>query len=149
MAGKGFYINYKVPEVQSVLNNMSRYDARTTARLKDVTKRSGENIKRGMIRRIHNVSGYLSKHITDTFNPEKITASIRAKAPHSHLLEFGAKEVIEKPKTKKALTVDQFGNRNYANEVHIPERKEHPYARPALKEEEPKYIRAVKEAFKE
>lgn len=146
MAGRGFYVNFKVPEIEQVLRNMSKYDAKTALKVEGVVHDSTKAIKNGAVRRIHNESGYLKKHTNYSFNKKTITGAIRAKAPHAHLVEFGAKAVVEKPKKKKALTVDQFGNRNYAKKVNIPIRKEHPFMRPSYEDEKPNMIRGLKEA---
>lgn len=157
MAGRGFYINFKVPELQTVLNNMHKYDTKTAVKIEEAVQTSTRAIRNGAVRRIHSVSGYMKKHTVSSFNKQKVEGAIRAKAPHAHLVEFGAKAATVGPgasKSKKsgkptqALTIDEFGNRNYAQKAHIPQRRERPFMRPAFEDEKPNLIRNLAEAVK-
>jgi len=122
MAGRGFYINFRVPELDAVLNNISRYDARTAARIEEVVRKSTLAIKRGAASRIHNVTGYLRRHTVSSFRRQTITGTISEKAPHAHLVEFG------------------HGGPASA--------REHPTMRPAFEDERPNLIQGLAEAVR-
>lgn len=143
---RGFYVNFKVPELDQALKNMSKYNGKTALKVEGVVQSSTKAIKNGATMRIHSVSGNLKKRTTYSFNKQKITGTIRSRSPVAHLVEFGAKATVVKPSKKKALTIDQFGNRNYAKEAHIPKRAERPYMRPAYEDEKPNMIRGLREA---
>lgn len=122
MAGKGFYINFKVPELQQAIRNISKYDAKTAVKIEDQIQRSTLNIKKGVLRRINDRTGYLRKHTTSSFNRRNIEGAVREKAPHAHLVEFG-----------------------HAGPFPAPE---HPTMRPAFEEERPELIKGLAEAVK-
>ena len=48
MAGRGFNVNFKVPELKAVLKNMDKYDARTTVKIENVIQDSTKAIKKGI-----------------------------------------------------------------------------------------------------
>jgi HK97 gp10 family phage protein len=122
MAGRGFYVNFKVPELDVVLNNLDKYDGKTALKIENQIQESTRNIRRGVLSRIHDVSGYLRKHTTSNFNRLKLEGVVREKAPHAHLVEFG-----------------------HAGPAPAPE---HPTMRPAFEEERPNLIRGLSEAVK-
>lgn len=122
MAGRGFYVNFKVPELQQAIKNIGRYDAKTAMRIESQIQESTRNIKKGVLRRIHDVSGYLREHTTSNFNRLKLEGVVREKAPHAHLVEFG------------------HGGPAPA--------KEHPTMRPAFEEERPNLVSGLARAVK-
>ncbi|GEM_PF-5573255 len=122
MAGRGFYVNFKVPELEAAVKNIGKYDAKTALKIENQIQESTRNIRRGVLRRIHDVTGYLRKHTTSNFNRLKLEGVVREKAPHAHLVEFGHKGPAPAP--------------------------EHPTMRPAFEEERPNLIRGLEEAIK-
>jgi len=122
MAGRGFYVNFKVPELEAAVKNIGNYDAKTALKIENQIQESTRNIRRGVLRRIHDVTGYLRKHTTSNFNRLKLEGVVREKAPHAHLVEFGHKGPAPAP--------------------------EHPTMRPAFEEERPNLIRGLEEAIK-
>jgi hypothetical protein len=122
MAGKGFYIDFKVPELQRAINNLSRYDGKTAMKIEEQIRVSTLAIKRGALRRIHDVTGYLRKHTVSSFSRNKLEGAVREKAPHAHLVEFGHKGPSPAP--------------------------EHPTLRPAFEDERPNLVRGLEQAVK-
>ena len=122
MAGRGFYINFKVPELQQAVKNISKYDAKTAVKIEDQIQKSTRNIRQGVLRRIHDVTGYLRKHTASSFNRRNLEGAVREKAPHAHLVEFGHGGPFPAP--------------------------EHPTMRPAFEEERPELIKGLAEAVK-
>lgn len=141
-----FYVNFRVPELQETLNQLSAYDSKTSRKIENVVSKSTKAIGQGIKRRMPVASGYTKKHVYTRFNVKKITGEAVIKSPVAHLLEFGAKASVEVPDKKKAMTVDEFGIRRYAKKVHIPARSPHPTARPAFEDEKPNLIKGLKEA---
>ena len=121
-SGKGFYVNFKVPELEQAVNNIAKYDAKTAMKIENQIQESTRNIRRGVLRRIHDVTGYLRKHTTSNFNRLKLEGAVREKAPHAHLVEFGHRGPAPAP--------------------------EHPTMRPAFEDERPNLIRGLSEAVK-
>ena len=144
MAGRGFYVNFKVPEIQKTLSQISAYDGKARIRVEEAVQKSTKAIRAGMIKRIHNVSGYLKKHTSSSFNKKDVVGLIRAKAPHAHLVEFGHKGALIKPKNNEALGTP-YGPREEVRTKGVPE---HPFARPAYEDEKPTLIRNLSEAVK-
>ena len=122
MAGRGFYVNFKVPELSAVVNNIHRYSTATAVRVENVIQGSTKAIRKGVLRRINDKTGYLRKHTTSNFSKLKLEGVVREKAPHAHLVEFGHKGPAPAP--------------------------EHPTMRPAFEEERPNLIKGLAEAVK-
>lgn len=146
MAGRGFYVNFKVPELQEAINNIGKYDGKTAQKVETAVNDSTKNISKGSKRRVPGRSN-LKKKIGSRFDKRTITGTVAARTPYAHLVEFGAGAATVTPGTgKKALTIDEFGNRNYASKANIPIRRPRPYLRPAFEEEKPNLIKNVTKA---
>ena len=129
MAGKGFYINFRVPELQNAIKNLSKYDGKTAMKIEEQIRSSTLAIKKGALSRIHDVTGYLRKHTVSNFNRNKLEGTVREKAPHAHLVEFGHRLTNE-----------------HGEEIgRVPE---HPILRPAFEEERPNLVRGIEQAVK-
>lgn len=146
MAGRGFYVNFRVPEIHQAIAQIGAYNGKARRKIENAVSQSTKAIKKGALRRIHNHSGYTKKHTVSSFNKNKIEGAIRAKSPHAHLAEFGHKGGIAKPRSKKAMVIDEFGLRRYAKSARIPAVKERPFMRPAYEDEKPHLLSELKEA---
>ena len=122
MAGRGFYVNFKVPELETAMKILKTYDAKTVLRIEKQVSDSTKAIRKGVARRIHDVSGYLRKHTSSSFNVLKVEGTVREKAPHAHLVEFGHKGPAPAP--------------------------EHPTMRPAFEDERPNLVNGLARAVK-
>ena len=150
---RGFRVDFKVPEIQKALNQISAYDGKTAQKVEEAVQKSTQNIGKGAKRRVPVLSGSLKKSISTSFNKQTVTGTIAARKPHAHLVEFGASETVSTPETKKALAVDggsygplQAGHKQFAAKAKIPKRREHPFMRPSYEDEKPNLIRNVTKA---
>lgn len=127
MAGRGFSVNFKCPELQNVLQNIEKYNTKQAVKVEEAVKSSTKVIGAGAKQRVPVRTGNLKKSIRSSFDIRKIQGTVKAKAPHAHLVEFGAKAHPAK---------------------NIPKRTEKPYLRPAFENEKPALIKAITEAVK-
>lgn len=153
MAGRGFHVTFKVPEIANELNKIRAYDGKSRLRIEEAVATSTKNIGRGARQRAPKRSGKLRKRIVTRFNSKGPTGTIAARTPYAHLPEFGAKAAHVERKRKKAMTIGggaygplQAGHTHFATKANIPARKERPYMRPAFEDEKPNLIRNVKGA---
>ena len=160
---RGFRVNFSVPELGQALNQINAYDSRSRLGIENAVQGSTKAIATGMKSRVPVKSGKLKKRIKSRFSVNKfgkgvIQGEAAAVTPYAHLVEFGAKGTVIKPKNKKALRFvgdagmlegsgGQYGFK-FAASVTIPARKAKPYARPAFEAEKPNLIRAIGEAVK-
>lgn len=159
---RSFRVNMSCPELGKAIDQISAYDGKTALRVENAIQSGAKNIASGAKRRVPVKSGGLKKSIVSRFGRNKygrgvIEAEVAARKPHAHLVEFGARATVVKPKTKKALRIidkgmfegtgGQFGA-SFAERATIPRRAAHPYMRPAFENEKPALIRAVQEAVK-
>lgn len=145
--GYGFRINFSVPELSQTLNQISAYDGKTAMKIENVVQKSTHNIRDGAKQRVPVRSGDLKKSISARFDSRTITGYVAARKPYAHLVEFGAKGGTVKPKIKKALTVPG-SETGFATRAKIPQRREHPFMRPAFENEKANLIKGLKEAVK-
>jgi phage gpG-like protein len=153
MSGRGFRVNFSVPELNQAVKQISAYDSRTAQRVENQVQKSTKNIGNGARQRVPVRSGDLKKSISTRFDSRSITGYIAAKKPYAHLVEFGHKGGTARPDTKKALKIPWaggmgVGGENFAASADIPSVRERPYMRPAFENEKPNLIRGIKEAVK-
>lgn len=142
--GVPFTVNLGIKDLESKLADISTYGTQTQAKLHAAVQTSTANIMLSAKRRVPVKSGELVKNITMTYDGAKNIGIVKAKSPHAHLVEYGAKAVHETPATKKALKI---GDR-FAASANIPARKEHPFMRPAFQDEKGNLITNVEAAIK-
>lgn len=127
MSGRGFYVNFKVTELNEALKDMSKYDAKTAMKIEEAVSKSTKAIGKGARQRVAVDSDDLRKSIRTSFNVQKITGTISAKQYYAHFVEFGAKANVEH---------------------NVPVRREKPYMRPSYEQEKENLIRNIKNAVK-
>lgn len=150
---RGFRVNMSVPELGRALQQISAYDGKAALGIENAVHSSTKAIGVGARQRVSVKTGNLKKKIRTRFSRNKYgrgltEGAVAGVTPYAHLVEFGAKATVVKPKTKKALAIDAFGYRRYAKKAHIPKRAEHPFMRPAFENEKPNLIRNIAEAVK-
>lgn len=143
---KGFVINLGINDLNRTLAQFRSYDEQTQEKLRACVQKSTSNIMLGAKHRVHVKSGNLVKGIAMTYNASKNTGEVRAKSPHAHLVEFGARAVHEVPDKAKALKVP--GGSGFAAAANIPARAAHPFLRPAFEAEKANLIQSVTEVVK-
>ncbi|MBU2703879.1 HK97 gp10 family phage protein [Sporomusaceae bacterium BoRhaA] len=132
--------------MQDALNSIDAYDGKTRLKLENTVADSTSKIGKDAKEFVPVRTGKTKKKISTSFNKNKMTGTVRAKTPWAHLVEFGAKAAVEKPKNKKALKIDQFGLRRYATKANIPVRKAKPFMQKAFDKEKPDFIKNIKGA---
>lgn len=144
--GTAFKVNLGINDLKMQLAQIDQYDQATQEKLRSAVRTATDHIFVGAKRRVPVRSGNLTKKISMSYDSTKNVGIVRVKSPVAHLVEYGAKSVIETHKRKKAL----HGGRlvGFANKVHIPIRKEHPFLRPAFEDERPILMRSVEDAIK-
>ena len=143
-----FHVSLGIKEMRRQLAKIKQYDAQTQAKMRGAVQASTSNIYAGAKRRVRVRSGGLQKNITMEYNDATNTGKVRAKSPHAHLVEFGARAAMDRPKSKKALRIDANGIRRFADGAKIPARKAKPFMKPSFEQEKPNLMRSVQEAVK-
>lgn len=156
MAGRGFYVNFKVPELKQALTDIQKYDTKTAMRIEAAVSSSTKAIGKGARSRVPVKTGDLKKSIRTSFNTQKVEGTISAKQHYAHIVEFGGKATTIKSKKPMKFIGDaemfagtggQFGI-TFARQVSIPKRRERPYMRPAFEAEKGNLIKNITEAVK-
>jgi HK97 gp10 family phage protein len=151
--GRGFQINYKVPEIQQALNNISAYDGKTRLKIEEAISQSTKAIAAGAKQRVPVRTGNLKKTIKSSFDRGTATGYVKAGKylgsqsggyPYAHLVEFGTKPHTIVAKNAKALSI----RGGFIEQVNHPGAQEHPFMRPAFEQEKPNLIRNVTQAVK-
>ncbi len=142
-----FVVNLGINDLQRVLGAFRTYDVQTRERLRATVQTSTANIMLGAKRRVRVRSGKLVKSITMFYDGVRNIGTVRAKSPHAHLVEYGAKATKELPSRKKALHSGALTGTGFAASANIPARAEHPFMRPAFEDEKPNLVRSVEAAI--
>lgn len=139
-----FTVNLGINDLQRTLGAFHTYDAKTQEKLRSTVQTSTSAIMLGAKRRARVRSGRLVKNISMTYDGAKNIGIVRAKSPHAHLVEYGARAAKVRPEQKKALTIGD----GFAASANIPARKACPFMRPAFEDEKPNLIRSAEAATK-
>lgn len=110
-------IEFDRPSVKQALGNFSNYDTKTRRRIAAAIEKSMKAVERGAERRVPVRTSELKKHITTSFDPRTMKASIMANEFYAHFSEFGTKTEAAQP-----------------------------YMRPAYEAERPNLIKGIKDA---
>lgn len=141
-----FRVSMSVPEIGQTLNQIGLYDRKAALAVEQAVQSSTKAIGAGARQRVPVRSGALKKKIATRFENKGVTGIVAAKTPYAHLVEFGAKAVVIKPVNKKAMRIDENGIRRFATEVHVPQRAERPFLRPAFEDEKPALLKNLAKA---
>lgn len=139
-----FVVNLGINDLQRTLGAFRTYDAQTQERLRSTVQSSTSAIMLGAKRRARVKTGGLVRNITMTYDGVRNTGTVRAKSPHAHLVEYGARAALVRPVKKKALAIGD----NVIASAKVPARAAHPYMRPAFEDEKPNLLQATKAAVK-
>ena len=137
------YLN--VPGLKDAIASIDKYDTVSRAKIGGCIQASAINIANGAARRVSVKSGKLKKSIKSKMDLKTLTATISAKSPHAHLVEFGHKGAHEVPINKKALLI---GDKYYSHSDPPPVAA-HPFLRPAYEDEKPNLINNIAKVMSE
>lgn len=139
-----FVVNVRNSDLAQCLKQLSAFDGKSRLGVEQAMANAVRRIKSGAVRRVAVASGKLKKSIRSSFSKPKLLGIVRARAPHAHLVEFGAKGATVKPKRKKALRLAVADGYKFMRKAKIPERKSRPFIMPAYEAEKGKLIADVK-----
>lgn len=151
-----FITSFKSEGLAQALNKISTFNAQARLAAEKAMRNGTRRIAASARRRVAVKSGTLKSKISGSFKADKMTGYVRAKAPHAHLVEFGAKGTVVFPKKAKALRIpvterswgvtEKEKKRGYAfrKKAVIPARSPRPFMIPAFEEQEPRIVADVK-----
>lgn len=139
-----FVVNVRNSELAQCLKQLSAFDGKSRLGVEKAMANAVRRIKSGAVRRVAVASGKLKKSIRGSFSKPKLLGIVRARTPHAHLVEFGAKAAMEKPKKKKAMRLVAGDGYKFIRKAQIPVRKARPFIMPAYEAEKGKLIADVK-----
>lgn len=148
MAKKATFI-VKADISQAVFNclrQLDSYDKRTSDSIRKIVKDSTENVFAGAVQRVPVRTGALKKSIRMRFEdtPTNTVGVVYTKEPTAHLVENGAGPIpVLMPVKKKAL--HPGGSGYFFTRANIPARKAHPFMKPAMDAERPRFEAKVRE----
>lgn len=154
-----FITGYKSEGLAQTLSKIGVFDVKARAAAEKAMRNGTRRIAASARRRVAVKSGTLKSKISGSFKADKMTGYVRAKAPHAHLVEFGAKGTVAYPKKAKALKIpvnakskgvtEKEKKRGYAfrKKAVIPARSPHPFMIPAFEEQEPRIVDEVKKGI--
>lgn len=143
--GRGFRIYSNLEEqVFKALRDIKQYDEKTQADIRNAVRDGTKGVMEESIRRAPMKTGKLKSNITMSFDYDKSMGIVRAKSPHAHLVEYGARAAVAVPDRKKALTIGD----GFAASANIPARPAHPFMRPAIEKERPEIEKKIREVLK-
>ena len=134
-------------ELREAIGSISAYDGAARLRIENAVEATVKDMSRTAKQLVPVNTGRLKKSIFWSFHRKDVVGYFGAKAPYAHLVELGIKkEVVEKPKDKRALMITAASGIQYAASAKIPARGAHPFIRPAYDQGRPEFIRRLKEA---
>ena len=146
MGAGDFIVKVKIAEseINKAIKQVSIYDTKKMLEIENIQKSATKSIIKRAQQRINNKTGNLKKSGKTDYNNRTGTAFARFKAPHAHLVEFGAKATTSTPQNRKVL---KMGDR-YFKKAKIPARRPRPFLFPAYQETYPEVLRDIKEVLK-
>ena len=133
-------------ELQDALRSISAYDAKSRLRIEAAVEKSVKEMARLAKSRVPVKSGALKKSVFSSFRKLGCSGYFGAKAPHAHLVEFGVRAAVAKPKKKEALRIVDTSLSRFSEEAEIPARGNRPFVRPSYEQERPELMRELKKA---
>ena len=100
------------------------------------------------MQRVPKDTGRLRKSLKTRFSSSKLEGQVYSMEPHAHLVEFGARAVIIRPKRKKALRIPLADGYKFTKIAVVPKRAGKPFLKPAYDSVEPEIISDVKKALR-
>lgn len=145
MPNKSFRIYSNLDDqVFKALRDIKQYDEKTQSGIRNAVRDGTKSVMEESIRHAPMKTGNLKSNITMSFNYEKSMGIVKAKSPHAHLVEYGARAAVTVPDKKKALKIGD----GFAASANIPARPAHPFMRPAIEKKRPEIEKKVREVLK-
>lgn len=150
-----FVTTVRTEGLNQCLKDIHKYNARCRIAVENALQRGTKAVAKSARRRAPVESGGLKKSITSSFKKTTLVGYARAKKPHAHLIEFGAKESVARPKKKPFMQFHKSRWKKYTGnktilrfkKVIIPTRPAKPFMIPAFHENENKIVADVKKGL--
>ena len=140
----------KVPagELSRAIKQIKAWDGRTRLRVENALRKGTRLVRREAMQRVPKDTGRLRKSLKTRFSSSKLEGQVYSMEPHAHLVEFGARAVIIRPKRKKALRIPLADGYKFMKIAVVPKRVGKPFLKPAYDYVEPQIIQDVKKALR-
>lgn len=153
-------IEGKIEGLDEAIRRLKSYDAESGQNIRKSVSRAGRRLALQAKFRVPVRSGKLKKSIAARFNTKRIESVVSARAPHAHLVEFGAAATAVRARKQKNLVMryyDRAGNVRFAargksptgGTVKIPKRGAQPFMEPSFRSIKPKVISEIAQVLRE
>ena len=143
-----FTVKIPAGELSRVIKQIKAWDGRTRLRVENALRKGTRLVRREAMQRVPKHTGRLRKSLKTRFSSSKLEGQVYSMEPHAHLVEFGARAVIIRPKRKKALRIPLADGYKFTKFAVVPKRAGKPFLKPAYDYVEPQIIQDVKKALR-
>lgn len=137
-----FYAKVDRSELTMAINQIGVFDGKTRMKVENIIDKGTNEVAKSARRKAPRRTGKLRKSIRKSFKKRDMTGRVKVMSPIGHLIEYGVKRTVVRPKKKKAL---HFKGR-FAMKATIPRRHKRPFLQPAYDEHKNEIIEKVKKA---
>lgn len=134
-------------ELSKCISQISAWDGKTRLRVEAAMRNGTKDVQRQAKQRVAVRTKKLQKSIKSGFSTTRLEGKVYSNVPYAHLVEFGSRATVIRPKKKKALKIPYNGSFTFAKRANIPAKAAHPFMKPAYDYEEPHIIAAVRRAI--
>ena len=143
--------------LDEAIKKLKSYDSESGKKIRKAISRAGRNVASQAKSRVPSRTGKLKKSISARFDSRNIESVVKARAPHAHLVEYGAAASAVRAKNKKALRFNgSDGNVRYVAKggvgkgtIKIPQRSASPFMEPAYRSVKPRVEHEIAQVLKE
>ena len=143
-----FTVKIPAGELSRAIKQIKAWDGRTRLRVENALRKGTRLVRREAMQRVPKHTGRLRKSLKTRFSSSKLEGQVYSMEPHAHLVEFGARAVIIRPKRKKALRILLADGYKFTKIAVVPKRAGKPFLKPAYDYVEPQIIQDVKKALR-
>lgn len=141
-----FFVGVDRGALTKVIKQINAFDGKARLRVESALKKGTQAVQREAKQRAPKKTGKLRKSIKKQFSVTKLEGRVYSNLSYAHLVEFGYRPHIVKPKTRKAMRFEAGGETAFAKRSQIPKYTGKPFMEPAYKYCEQSIIEAVKKA---
>ena len=134
-------------ELSKCIKQISAWDGKTRLAVEDALRKGTKAVQRQAVQRVAVRTKKLKKSIKQGFSTTKLEGKVYSNLPYAHLVEYGSRATVIRPKKKKALKIPYDNGFTFAKRANIPAKAPHPFMKPAYEYEEPHIIAAVRRAI--